>query len=234
MVEQFILNDLKDIIDRGKDILESREFMPLVYDVPIIDEKALKSYKKKYEDWRKMYDEIIAQLEMRGVAMNISKITAEDEQRIMFLNVRDIHDQNRNITNALTKHIEELKEILEGIDYVEIDVREQIDRFKQMYRYDDKKACEEFKNYVLELLRDNPKMKYVLDLRKMNLGDNDLLENIGQLMFATHSEGRIILEPRSQEDANIIENHLHKTQRNLPIHIKTEVREAVCLKDRKY
>lgn len=116
MVEQSILNDLKQLIDRGKDILESRERMPHLYDMPAVDERAVKSYRMKYNDWREKYDEVMAQIEARGVAMNIAKITAKDEQCIMFLNVRDIHEQNRNITNTLKNHIEELTEILERIE----------------------------------------------------------------------------------------------------------------------
>lgn len=227
MVEQFILNDLKDLINRGEDILAMQERLPHLYDMPMIDENTLEQYKMMYKEWRNGYDIIIEQLDMRGVAMNISKTNAHNEQLTMFLNVRDIHDQNRNITKAFQKHIDELTRILEDIDYVEVNVRELLDGYKRQYRYDDKKACEEIREHMLELLKNNPKKRYVLDLRQMNIGDSDLLENVGQLMFAPHSEGRIILEHRNQEDATIVENHLHKTQRNLPVHVETLFRELI-------
>ncbi len=225
MVEQSILNNLKQVIEQGKDLLEWQDRLPHVFDVPVISEADVEHFKGLYKQWRSEYDTIIAQLEMRDVAMNIPRVDAEQEQRQMFLYVLDKDDQNRAIINALHKHIAELKKILEDIDYVEIDVREQIDGYKRVYGYDDKRACERLREDMLKLLKDNPRKRYVLDLRKMNMGDYDLLENLGQIMIAHESKERLWIEHRTIEDANIMKDYIHRVFAKNLVHIDTQIRE---------
>ncbi len=86
--------------------------MPHIYDMPVISENDVKHLNAQYKTWRLKYDDVLDELGENGIMPNFSRISQEDEQGCMFVNVRDKDEQYRNLINAINKHIKELSDLL--------------------------------------------------------------------------------------------------------------------------
>ena len=104
-------NKIELLIKRGEDLLNRAKNIPGVYQVKCPTDEAIKSLNDEYKDWRNGYDEVVEDLKSHGYGEPFSNVSADDEQSIIFLNVRDINEKWRKLVNVIQKHVEELIEI---------------------------------------------------------------------------------------------------------------------------
>lgn len=107
-----ITSKIEKVIQAGKDILMKHEKLSHIYDVPVINQDYVMQLNKQYKKWRSKYDDLLDELSENGIMPSFSRVSQENEQCCMFLNVRDKDEQYRNLINALNKHIKEVSDLL--------------------------------------------------------------------------------------------------------------------------
>ncbi len=115
MEKNMITSKLEQVIQDGKNILKEQEKLPHIYDMPVITESDVKQLNAQYKTWRLKYDDVFDELGKNGIMPSFSRVSQEDEQCCMFVNVRDKDEQYRNLINAIKKHTQELSDLLETI-----------------------------------------------------------------------------------------------------------------------
>ena len=112
MEKNMITSKIDQVIQNGKDILTKQEKLPHIYDMPVITENDVKQLNAQYKTWRLKYDDVLDELGKNGIMPSFSRVSQENEQCCMLVNVRDKDEQYRNLINAINKHIKELSELL--------------------------------------------------------------------------------------------------------------------------